>query len=55
MAKQLTEDELREQAVKVLTEKLGPVDSFRFLASVSREPFDYQQWRKKYFSHYDID
>ena len=55
MAKQLTEDELREQAVKVLTEKLGPVDSFRFLASVSREPFDYQQWRKQYFSHYDID
>ena len=55
MAKQLTEDELREQAVKVLTEKLGPVDSFRFIASVSREPFDYQQWRKKYFSHYGID
>lgn len=55
MAKLLTEQELRQQAVRVLAEKLGPVEALRFLALVSREPFDYQQWRKKYFSHYGVD
>jgi hypothetical protein len=55
MAKQLTEQELRQQAVRALTERLGPVEALRFLALVSREPFDYQEWRRKYFSQYDVD
>lgn len=55
MAKQLTEDELRQKAVDVLTKSLGPVDSLRFLASVSRESFDYQRWRQQYFGHFSID
>ena len=55
MAKQLTEQELRQQAVRALSDRLGPVDALRFLASVSREPFDYQQWRRDYFSHYGVD
>jgi hypothetical protein len=55
MAKLLTEQELRQEAVRALADKLGPVEALRFLALVSREPFDYQQWRKEYFSHYDVD
>lgn len=55
MAKKLNERELRQQAIKVLAEKLGPVEALRFLALVSREPFDYQRWRKKYFSHFSVD
>jgi hypothetical protein len=55
MVKKLTEQELREQAVRVLSDSLGPVDALRFLASVSREPFDYQEWRREYFSQYDVD
>ena len=55
MAKELTEQELREQAVRALGDSLGPVDALRFLALVSREPFDYQRWRKDYFSHYSVD
>jgi hypothetical protein len=31
------------------------VDALRFLALVSREPFDYQQWRKEYFSRYSVE
>ena len=54
MAKMMSEDKLRQQAVRVLAEKLGPVDALRFLASVSREPFNYQRWRKRYFSQYDV-
>lgn len=56
MAKRLlTEQELRQQAVRALDDRLGPVDALRFLALVSREPFDYQQWRKEYFSHCSVD
>ena len=53
MAKQLTEQELRRQAVQALSDSLGPEDALRFLALVSREPFDYQEWRREYFSRYD--
>lgn len=55
MAKQLTESELRQQAVRALTDSLGPVEALRFLALVSRQPFDYQSWRQEYFSQYDVD
>ena len=55
MAKKLSEHELRQQAIQVLADKLGPVEALRFLALVSREPFDYQKWRKEYFSHYNLD
>ena len=55
MAKQLTEKELRQQAVRALIESLGPVEALRFLALVSREPFDYQEWRREYFSKDDVD
>jgi len=55
MGKQLTEQELRAQAVRVLSDNLGPVDALRFLALVSREPFDYQEWRREYFSQYNLD
>jgi hypothetical protein len=43
------------RAVRALSDSLGPVDALRFLALVSREPFDYQQWRKEDFSHYCVD
>ena len=55
MAKQLTEQELRHQAVEALSDRLGPVDALRFLALISREPFDYQKWRREYFSRYTVD
>jgi hypothetical protein len=55
MARQLTEQELRAQAIKALADKLGAVKALRFLALVSREPYDYQRWRQDYFSHLSID
>ena len=55
MAKQLSETELRRQAVQALSDSVGPVDALRFLALVSREPFDYQEWRRGYFSQYNVD
>ena len=55
MAKQLTEQELRQQAIRALSDSLGPADALRLLALVSRELFDYQQWRKESFFHYSVD
>ena len=55
MAKKLSENELRRQAVQALRESLGPVDALRFLALISREPFDYQEWRRRYFSQFNVD
>jgi hypothetical protein len=55
VAKLLTEQELRQQAARALDDKLGPVEALRFLALVSRETFDYQQWRKEYFARYNVD
>ncbi len=51
MAEFMAEQELRERAIRALEEHLGPVEALRFLALVSREPFDYQEWRKRYFAH----
>ena len=41
--------------MRALTDTLGPVEALRFLALISREPFDYQEWRREYFSQYEVD
>lgn len=55
MAEFMTEQELRERAIRALEEHLGPVEALRFLALVSREPFDYQEWRNRYFAHNTVE
>jgi len=55
MAKQLSEQELRRQAVRALSDSLGPGGALRFLALVSRESFDFQHWRNEYFSRYSVE
>ncbi|HLC40802.1 MAG TPA: hypothetical protein VJO34_04135 [Methylomirabilota bacterium] len=55
MAKLLNEQELREKAVRALEERLGPVEALRFLALISREPFDYQEWRRQHFADATVD
>jgi hypothetical protein len=55
MVERLAEQELRQKAVQALEEKLGPVETLRFLALLSREPFDYPAWRDRYFSRYTAD
>ena len=42
--------ELRSKGVQCLIESLGVVDMERFLAEMSREPFDYTKWQQ---SHYE--
>ena len=51
MVKQLTEQELRAQAVRVLSDNLGPVDALRFLASVSRSLSTIKNGDENIFRH----
>jgi hypothetical protein len=55
MAEPLTDDALRTAGAQVLEKHLGPVEALRFLALVSREPFDYQAWREEHFRGLSLD
>ena len=37
---------LRNEAMKILTEKLGKIDTERFISSIKKDSFDYTEWRK---------
>lgn len=45
----LRDDKLCNKGFEILEENLGPVQALRFLALISRQPFDYRQWRQQYF------
>jgi hypothetical protein len=49
MPDSLPDDALCAKAVAVLEDHLGPVEALRFLALISRQPFDYQRWRQDHF------
>lgn len=49
MAEALADDALRAKGLAVLEASLGPVETLRFLALLSHEPFVYQSWRDKHF------
>jgi hypothetical protein len=39
------------EGVKLLTEKLGSVETEFFIFALKRDLFDYTQWRKEYFEN----
>jgi hypothetical protein len=49
MADSLEDDALCAKGLAVLEDRLGPVQALRFLALISRQPFDYQHWRQQHF------
>ncbi|HEX7184278.1 MAG TPA: hypothetical protein VF756_20790 [Thermoanaerobaculia bacterium] len=55
MAKGLADDVLRAKGMAALEANLGPVEALRFLALLSREPFDYQSWRDKHFQGMSLE
>ncbi len=50
MTESLAGDALCAKGLALLEEQLGPVQTLRFLALISRQPFDYQRWRQQHFS-----
>ena len=49
MSDSLEDDALYAKGLAVLEDHLGPVQALRFLALISRQPFDYQHWRQQHF------
>jgi hypothetical protein len=49
MPDSLEDDALCAKGLVVLEDHLGPVQALRFLALISRQPFDYQHWRQQHF------
>jgi hypothetical protein len=50
MAEHISDDTVYSRGMVALEDELGPVETLRFLALISRERFDYQQWRNENFS-----
>lgn len=55
MIEELSDDQLREKALGVLTEHLGGAQTFRFLSWLRSQPRDYQTWRDAHFKGVGVD
>lgn len=55
MIDELSDDQLRDKALDVLTEHLGPSRTFRFLSWLRSAPRDYQAWRDAHFRGFSVD
>jgi hypothetical protein len=55
MSEVLTDERLWEKGISLLESQLGPVQTFQFIAMLSRQPFDYQQWREERFGKMSVD
>jgi antitoxin component of RelBE/YafQ-DinJ toxin-antitoxin module len=41
-----TDTEIKEEALRILIEKLGILDTERFINILLKEPFDYTKWQR---------
>lgn len=55
MIRPLTDEELRDEALEVLTRHLGPAQTLRFLSWMRSKPRDYQAWRDEHFRGVGVD
>lgn len=55
MPESLANEGLWEKGLSLLESQLGPVQTLEFMAMVSRQPFDYQQWREEQFGGLSVD
>ncbi len=55
MNDRLTDDQLREKALDVLTRHLGLAQTLRFLSWLRSNPGDYQSWRDGRFGDLTAD
>ena len=50
-----TDAEIRQEGMKALIQVLGTVEAERFIATLSRERFDYTEWRRTYLPDMNVD
>jgi hypothetical protein len=46
---------IKDEGMRVLTEKLGHVDAEKFIVLLRREPFDYTEWRQNLYKDMPLD
>lgn len=51
----ITDEELKVEGLKVLTEALGDVQAEKFIALILRSPFDYTKWQRKLWVEKSIE
>ena len=50
-----TEAEIRQEGMRALIHALGMVEAERFVAALTRERFDYTEWRKTGLPELDVE
>ena len=50
-----TNAEVMQTGMNYLIEKMGIIDTERFISNLLCESFDYTEWRKKYFADVDLE
>ena len=50
-----SEISLRREAMKILVENLGLVDTERFIALIKKDKFDYTEWRRDLYKDMTVD
>ena len=49
-----TDSEIRAEGMAALVAALGAVEAERFIASLSRERFDYTEWRRRHLPQISV-
>lgn len=50
----LTDTELKINALKILTEHLGVIETERFIGLLQKERFDYTKWQRHLFDNLTV-
>lgn len=51
----ITDEQLKVEGLKALTEALGEVQAEKFIALIMRSPFDYTKWQKKLWTERSVE
>jgi hypothetical protein len=50
-----TDTALRQEGMRILSDKLGLVEAERFISLIIREPFDYTKWQQTLYDDMTIE
>lgn len=50
----ITDEQLKIEGLKALTEALGDVEAEKFIVLIMRSPFDYTKWQRKLWGEKSI-
>ena len=51
----MTNTVIMEKGTNALLETLGVMGTEQFISALLKEPFDYTEWSREYFSNYDSE